>query len=332
MNRSTGANENLRVLSDQQLLENTKNLATKEREIIVEVLQHLLEVNFRKLFSPRYKSLFEYATKELGYSEDQAARRISAMRLLKEVPQIETEISNGKLNLTTLGLAQTHFRNEATPTKEKAEILKSIEGKSTREVMRELVCRSSEPDRLRPETVKPVSETTNELTIYLKDEELEKISTLKGRFAHKHPHLSNSDLVKMLLDLALRQTDPAKEPSRVRKNDAAVPAAPRMKSAMADKSSDATSIEELQKVLDVATTNGNKKVSNSQARTPGRPLKREVWRSSNGQCQMCGSHHALEYDHQIPFALGGATTEQNLRLLCRNCNQRESIKMFGIRR
>ena len=35
------------------------------------------------------------------------------------------------------------------------------------------------------------------------------------------------------------------------------------------------------------------------------------------------------FDHIKPWALGGETSEENLRLLCRNCNQRESIERFG---
>lgn len=42
-------------------------------------------------------------------------------------------------------------------------------------------------------------------------------------------------------------------------------------------------------------------------------------------CQKCGSKNALEYDHIQPFALGGKTEVNNLRILCRNCNQRQRV-------
>jgi 5-methylcytosine-specific restriction endonuclease McrA len=49
---------------------------------------------------------------------------------------------------------------------------------------------------------------------------------------------------------------------------------------------------------------------------------------SNGECEYldpvtgkkCGSYYALEVDHVIALALGGATTLSNLRLLCKNHN------------
>lgn len=42
-------------------------------------------------------------------------------------------------------------------------------------------------------------------------------------------------------------------------------------------------------------------------------------------CQKCGTKNALEYDHIKPFALGGKTELSNLRILCRNCNQRQRV-------
>jgi hypothetical protein len=58
-------------------------------------------------------------------------------------------------------------------------------------------------------------------------------------------------------------------------------------------------------------------------------IKAAIWERDQGQCRICGSEKRLEMDHLKPFALGGKTTEDNLRLLCRNCNQRAGIKIFG---
>lgn len=89
---------NLRNVSDQVLLEKTENLVKQERELLTQVLHHLREIESRRLFSSLgFKSLFDYAVKKLGYSADQAARRISAMRLLKEIPELEEKIESGAL-------------------------------------------------------------------------------------------------------------------------------------------------------------------------------------------------------------------------------------------
>jgi hypothetical protein len=56
-----------------------------------------------------------------------------------------------------------------------------------------------------------------------------------------------------------------------------------------------------------------------------RPIPRElrvaVWRRDGGACVACGSRFELQYDHVIPVVLGGATTLENLQILCGPCNR-----------
>ena len=46
-----------------------------------------------------------------------------------------------------------------------------------------------------------------------------------------------------------------------------------------------------------------------------------MFERDGGQCVECGGNFDLEYDHVIPFSLGGATTVANLQLLCGDCNR-----------
>lgn len=57
--------------------------------------------------------------------------------------------------------------------------------------------------------------------------------------------------------------------------------------------------------------------------------RRQVFRKAAGQCENCGSTHALEVDHVHPVAKGGTSHAENLRILCRSCNQAEAVSHFG---
>ncbi|MFC5848224.1 TerD family protein [Deinococcus petrolearius] len=56
-------------------------------------------------------------------------------------------------------------------------------------------------------------------------------------------------------------------------------------------------------------------------------VKLEVWQRDAGKCVQCGDGNYLEYDHVIPHSLGGASTANNLQLLCRRCNLTKSDRL-----
>lgn len=67
----------------------------------------------------------------------------------------------------------------------------------------------------------------------------------------------------------------------------------------------------------------------SQGSVPARATARRisaavqqlVWERDRGRCVACGSQVALEFDHIIPVARGGSSSEKNVQLLCRDCNR-----------
>ena len=53
-------------------------------------------------------------------------------------------------------------------------------------------------------------------------------------------------------------------------------------------------------------------------------LRQAVWARCGGRCVECQSVSLLEYDHIIPLSKGGATSYENLQVLCRACNRHKS--------
>ncbi|MDE0217928.1 MAG: hypothetical protein OXJ90_01560 [Spirochaetaceae bacterium] len=70
------------ALPDYLLLAQTRQLARHEQALQILVLDHLREIEARRLHLTRgYGSLFDYVVHELGYTAAAAWRRIKAMRL-----------------------------------------------------------------------------------------------------------------------------------------------------------------------------------------------------------------------------------------------------------
>ncbi len=52
-----------------------------------------------------------------------------------------------------------------------------------------------------------------------------------------------------------------------------------------------------------------------------------VWQRDRGHCRNCGSRRNLHFDHVIPRSLGGASTADNVQVLCRDCNLRKGATL-----
>jgi len=108
------------VLPDQVLLERTRMLARHEQALQLSVLDHLREIEARRLYLRLgYSSLFDYTVRELHYTEASAWRRIKAMRLCRETRGVRAWLQDGSLNLSNAALLQNSFerwdRSGASP-------------------------------------------------------------------------------------------------------------------------------------------------------------------------------------------------------------------------
>ncbi len=264
---------NLKHYTDQDLHERTGRIIEEERERLTFLLHHLREIECRRLYSLfKYSSITAYLVGEFNYPSDQAERRITAMHLLRDVPEVEEKVTNGSLSLTNMILAQALFSKEKKagrilPAEQKIEILEQLENQTTREAQK-IVC-AINPD-MKPRS-KPLDfDSIEDISL------LHKLNQVRGLYAHQNPNLSLMDLLHKLCDNELKKK---------------APAAPRV---------------------------GSKA-----------EIKRQVWRRDNNKCTNCGSTYAVQIDHIIPKAAGGLDTYENMRLLCRSCNQRAAIQYFG---
>jgi hypothetical protein len=345
------ANMNLTTVSNDELLKSLRNLVEQERAILTDILQHLLEVENRRLhLKEGYPSLYQYAVEALHYSEAQAFRRISAMRLLKEIPELKTSIEDGTIQLTHLTQAQQYFKHKAKESESltkdvKVELLDSLKNKTTRET--EKVFAKLNPEQVAPDKTRAITETQTEIRFIASNTLLEKLRRFKELDSHSVGDANYNDLFERLVDLALQQKEKNfliknKKPSFIKlsvtassaakctvakrtvaKNDPKTPiaktAAPKVKGVIATQ------------------TNSSHQSVNIRSRHISSHIKRAVLKRDEGKCtfinpitrKRCDSKYFLQFEHKIPFAKGGAPTAENITLLCRNHNLFQAEKVFG---
>ena len=98
------------ALSDRELLRETSNLVRHERHLQGAIIDHLAEIEARGLYLERgFSSLFDYAVRELGYSDAAAARRIGVMRLCADQPDAREGLRDGSLTLSAAAELQWAF-------------------------------------------------------------------------------------------------------------------------------------------------------------------------------------------------------------------------------
>lgn len=333
-------------MSDHHLLANTERLVGEERRITLEILQHLREIEVRRLFVDLgFESMYKYCIQHLKYSEGEAQRRLSSARLLRELPEIESQIQSGDLNLTNLSAVQSFVRAEKMADKpltreKKLELLAAIENKSTRQVKTELIQKSHQPALLADkfqmtastaldnEHSSGISQTLTKFDTTLSDENLALLQEFRDLYAHDLIDLSNHSVLMFLLKKAVQHKKQRlgliEKPSR--KSNAPLPSAAMAEPKMRSKGNAPAQQE----------GTGQNKVE-QQRKALSMKLKRMVWKRANACCEYidrssknrCTSKFALEADHIVPVALGGANDSENLRLLCRAHNSRRAIKTFG---
>ena len=98
------------VLSDRALLRQTSTLVRHERHLQGAIIDHLAEIEARTLYLQRgCSSLFDYAVRELGYSDAAAGRRIGAVRLCADQPGARERLRDGSLTLSAAAELQWAF-------------------------------------------------------------------------------------------------------------------------------------------------------------------------------------------------------------------------------
>jgi 5-methylcytosine-specific restriction endonuclease McrA len=279
-------------LTSTELLIGIKSLTAKERKITSLIIEHLEEIERRKLYCDlKYSSLFKYCVQELGYSEDQACRRINAMRVVKKMPEVKTEIDSGAVTLTTLNIFSSAANELELNKKEKSDLMDRFKGKSKRACQAEvdqLRAKKGKTVKPKPAAIRADQAGTTRVSVSLKDTV---VSDLRSLAAEKK--MSFEDLLsKLITNEKAKSTEKVSAPAK--------------------------------------RTHAGKDIG--KGRYIPKKVREIVRARADHQCENCGSNHQLQFEHKTPIAIGGKSSAENLALFCRNCNIRAGIKRFGLQK
>lgn len=306
--------QTLEKLSDAQLLIQTRDIARKEQSYSLALIEHLLEVDARKLYATRgYDSLFKYVVKDLGYSESTAYERIRAMRLVRLVPEVREQLKSGALTLTAAAQVESFRRRENLPNSEVSAIVEEAAHKSLHEVEVLLLSRSDNP--IPREKLRQITPELQEAKLILTPE----LQRLILRYEELHGKVPVSQILQTVLTAHLKRHDPLQRLERSEPPNEAI-----------EESASAVSVS----AKPCVTPTGH-------SRYVATNTKLKLWRRAQGQCEWvdlkthsrCSSRYRLQNDHYPrPFALGGPSTYENLRLVCPAHNARFAVDVFGVER
>jgi hypothetical protein len=201
----------LNQIPDTELLSMVKTKAENERQLTLDVIELLREIQSRRLHLKRgFSSLHEYCVKELRYSDGAAFRRIKAMKLVEEMPEVKESIQSGSMNLSTASQLQSTFEAKVKDQKpmsksEKIELVSLVQNQSRREVERTLAKLCPEVIQFH-EKVRPIGESQVKVELVIEGDLFKKIEKLKALTSHKNKNLIQ--LLEDVVDQELKRRDP----------------------------------------------------------------------------------------------------------------------------
>jgi len=271
--------------------------------------------------------LSELSLKKINYKD--VIRRLPVITVKKEEKILAEQHENDKKGL----MAETPARLED------AEIAQNFT--STGEVASSFPKEMSAQSKLK-ENPEPIAENSVPKPIrrikieFVAEEGLaKKIERAKEILRHKFPDGKFEDIFNQALEDLLEKRDPMRKTERAEKRN-------EKKLSKDEEKKEQREVfqapDEIKKPTNPFKETARHFPSENGLRHRYIPqeIRRKVWVRDGGRCtyqsssgKRCGEKGFLEMDHIEPFALGGLSTEENLRLLCARHNKWRAEKTFG---
>ncbi len=205
-------------LTDSELVANFQDLVIDEREKLVLQLEHVAELDRRKL-SFHYSSLRAYLVEEHGIEEWRSERLIRAERMMKRFPELKLELESGQLNLTLLEIAAGAAHRENLTDSELSDVLKGIYGMSCKAAKREIASRFPMSVDLPIDWVRPLTAELSEVSFVTNQALLDKLEEIRGLLMHSHPQIKIGELIDVLATEYRHRHHPEEKAKRAKERE-----------------------------------------------------------------------------------------------------------------
>jgi 5-methylcytosine-specific restriction endonuclease McrA len=267
-----------------------------------------------------------YCVGELRFSEDAAAKRIRALRVVHEYPAICDHIADGRLHLSGVVLLAPRLTPENV-----SELLAAASNQSKAAIEAMLAARFPQSDvgtLLQPINSPKCSRGSGDVCESREQQAPGPVDL----------HASHAKVTPLAAErFALQVTLDQETHDLLRQAQALLGhAVPSGNVGEVLKRSLQALVRMLEKRKFAATERPRARRSHAKARYTPAEIRREVHERDGGQCTFvgdrghrCEATRALEFDHVVPVAKAGRTCAANLRLRCRAHNQYEAERTFG---
>jgi 5-methylcytosine-specific restriction endonuclease McrA len=304
----------LQSRDDDALIERLEELIRDERETLADVLSHFAEVDERRLYAERaYSSMFQYAVEYLGYAEGAARHRIRAARLARRFPAVFDLVATGAIHLAGLNVLGRHLT-----VANHVELLEAAAGKTRTSIEELVAARSPVTDVL--SLIAPRSPVPVPMPGERRDPEMASTESPNTSRAVA-PLSADSYSLMFTIDRATRERlDEARAllGQTVRDGDLGT---------IVSRALDALVVTLRKKKFAETDTPRSARATRSESRHIPAAVRRATSQRDRRQCtfvaddgRRCTEKTRLEFHHEKPFARGGASTADNIRLLCSTHN------------
>jgi hypothetical protein len=326
----------LSLLSDMELLARVAAAVQTERKANADVVEHLTEVERRRLYLDQAcSSLYAYCRERLGYSEDAALKRARVARLALRLPPVLDELRTGAIHLTGLFLLDRYLSDENAEG-----LLAEARGKSRRELEEILAVRfprSDAPPRIEALGTVPLAlgvDTSGERGGSRREAASGPSPWTScpgtGDFRPRVEPLSAQRYrIEFTASAALRaKIEQAQELTShaLPNGDLAV---------LFERALDALIERELKRRVGTGKQRRAVRLGSGSRHVP-LAVARQVRERDGNQCSFvdsaghrCSERRWLTLEHRHPFSLGGPTAVDNLCLLCKAHNEHAARQVFG---